>query len=153
MRFPWKYVRARAAQKRTMAYCEKALGRTAHLVDVGHNIGETVQTTSVALRSLYANLDRPVEEIFTQDALTPFVPRIATKATYFDGLLSIPTVARKTVLIYEVEKAAAESHDLTFTFGAGTGERQCVFKWFFVSFMEDLQTALKDGAPNEPARP
>ena len=151
VRRPWKYLRARVAQKRIMAYCEKTLGGKAHLVDVGHNIGETVQTTSVALRSLYANLDKPVEEIFTQHALTPFVPRIATKATHFDGLLSIPTIARKTVLIYEIEKAAAESGDIRFTFGAGTDERQCVFRRFFIAFMEDLQAALKGVAPNEPA--
>ena len=70
VRFPRKYLRARAAQKRIMAYCERTLGSSAHLVDFGHNVGETVQTTSVALRALYDNLNTPVEEIFTQDALT-----------------------------------------------------------------------------------
>ena len=53
------------------------------------------------------------------------------------------------MLIYEVEKAANESHDIRFSFGAGTDERQCVFKWFFIAFMEDLQKTLKNGAPNE----
>ena len=63
---PWKYFRARASQKKIIAYCERTLSSDAHLVDIGHNIGETVQTTAGALRMLSANLGKPVEEIFTQ---------------------------------------------------------------------------------------
>jgi hypothetical protein len=150
---PWRYFRARAAQKRIMAYCEKTLRGKAHLVDIGHNIGETVQTTAVALRRLYANLDTPVETIFTRHALTSVVPRIATKATRFNGLLLLPTVPRRTVLIYQIEKAATQSCDIRFTFGTGTDERTCVFKDFFIAFMEDLQATLRAGAPKKPAIP
>jgi hypothetical protein len=148
---PWKYLRARASQKKIMAYCERTLGGNAHLVDIGHNIGETVQTTSVALRILSANLDKPVEEIFTRHALTTKVPRIATKSTRFDGLLLFPTVPGKTVLILQIEKAAAKSSDILFTFGTGRNERACVFKDFFLHFMKDLQEALRDETPNTTA--
>ena len=145
---PWKYVRARRSQKKIMAYCEARLGADAHLVDIGHNIGETVQTAVVALRRLSANLDKRVEEIFTQHALTTKVPRIATKSTRFDGLLLFPTVPGKTVLILQIEKAAAKSNNILFTFGTGRDQRACVFKDFFLRFMKDLQEALKDGTPN-----
>jgi len=148
---PWKYLRARASQKKIMAYCETALGGRAHLVDIGHNIGETVQTTSIALRLLSANLDKPVEEIFTRHALTTKVPRIATKSTRFDGLLLFPTVPGKTVLILQIEKAAAKSNDLRFTFGTGRSERACIFKDFFLDFMRDLQKTLREGTPSSPA--
>jgi len=134
-----------------MAYCERTLPGNAHLVDIGHNIGETVQTTSVALRRLNDNLDRPVEEIFTRRALTTKVPRIATKSTRFDGLLLFPTVPGKTVLIFQIEKAAAKSNCILFTFGTGRDQRACVFKDFFLHFMKDLQEALRDGTPNTPA--
>jgi hypothetical protein len=149
---PWKYLRARACQKKIMAYCESTVGGEAHLVDIGHNIGETVQTASVALRRLSANLDKPVDEIFTRHALTTKVPRIATKATRFDGLLLLPTVPGKTVLVLQIEKAAAKSKNILFTFGTGREERGCVFKDFFLHFMRDLQVALKDGTPNSPPR-
>jgi len=148
---PWKYLRARASQKKIMGYCESTLGGRAHLVDIGHNIGETVQTTSIALRRLNENLDKPVEEIFTRRALTTEVPRIATKSTRFDGLLLFPTVPGKTMLILQIEKAAAKSNDILFTFGTGRNERACVFKDFFLDFMTDLQRALKDGGPKTSA--
>jgi len=150
---PWKYFRARAAQKTIMKYCARTLDGRTHLVDIGHNIGETVQTTSIALRLLSANLDKPVEEIFTRRALTTKVPRIATKPTRFGGLLLFPTVPGKTVLIFQIEKAAATSGDILFTFGTGRDERACVFKDFFLRFMKDLQTVLRDGAPKTSANP
>jgi hypothetical protein len=148
---PWKYFRARAAQKKIMAYCRQTLDGNAHHVDIGHNIGETVQTTTTALRRLYHNLDTPVDTIFTQHALTTQVPRIATKRTTFNGLLLFSTAPGKTVLIFRIKNAAAKSGNILFTFGAGVPERRCVFKDFFLDFMTDLQKALRDGAPKAPA--
>ncbi len=149
---PWKYVRARRSQTKIMAYCEARLGADAHLVDIGHNIGETVQTAVIALRRLSANLDKRVDKIFTQHALTTKVPRIATKSTRFDGLLLFPTVPGKTVVIFQIEKAAAKTNDVLFTFGTGRNERACVFKDFFLDFMKDLQKALRDGGPKTSAQ-
>jgi hypothetical protein len=147
----WKYRRARKSQKEIIAYCERTLPPDTHLVDIGHNIGESVQTTAVALRRLKANLNTPVEEIFTQHALTTKTPRIATRSSRLGGLLWVPTVAGKTIFIYRIEKAAAETGDILFTFGAGRRERACVFKDFFIEFMTDLQKALKESAAPSPA--
>lgn len=144
---PWKYFRAIRSRRKTMSYCHRALGEDVHLVDVGHNIGETVQTTARALRMLKDNLNAAVEETFTRRALTPLAPRIATKPSRFGGLLRSPTVPGKTVFLFKLAEAAARSNDILFTFGAGSTERACVFMGFFLDFMKDLQKALKAGAP------
>ncbi|MEM7033475.1 MAG: hypothetical protein AAF629_28245 [Chloroflexota bacterium] len=144
---PWKYSRGRVAQKSVMDYCEKHLADNVHILDIGHNIGEVVQTTAGALRILKENLNQQVETIFTNHPLTPEVPRIAVKASTIDGLLRQPTTPGKTIFICKIGKAAAETGNLDFTFGTGEAERACVFKDFFVAFMTDVQCELK-GVPN-----
>lgn len=141
--FPWKYIRGRKSQKQIMDYCEQRLTPGVHILDVGHNIGEVVQATSGALKRLKENLDQPVEEIFTTHAPTPQVPRIAIKSSTFDNMLSSPTTPGKTVVLFMIGKAAAKTHDIFFTFGTGSSERTCVFKDFFLRFMNDLQHELK----------
>ncbi len=59
-----------------MRYCHRNRSEDVHPVDVAHNIGEVVQVTSGALRTLKDNLEKPVEEIFALHALTPQVPRM-----------------------------------------------------------------------------
>ena len=140
---PWNYLRGQRSQQQIMAYCSHALPKGVHLVDAGHNIGEVVQATAGAVKTLNAHLDQSIEEIFTVHAPTAQVPRIAIEATTFNGLLSKPTVPGQTVLIFKVAEAAAQTQDLLFTFGAGTPDRVCVFKDFFLSFMTDLQQALR----------
>ncbi|MDY6900728.1 MAG: hypothetical protein SWZ49_22015 [Cyanobacteriota bacterium] len=145
---PWKYSRGRKSQQKVMEYCEQNLSPDVHLLDVGHNIGEVVQATAGALRKLKENLDKPIEEIFTSNPLTPQVPRIAVKASTFDGLLSSPTVPGKTVVIFKIGEAAKQTHDINFTFATGSDERVCVFKDFFMEFMRDLQQELKQLSVN-----
>lgn len=145
---PGKYKRGREGQKTVMAYCEHHLPKDVHILDIGHNIGEVVQVTTGALRALKANLDQSVETTFTKThTLTEQVPRIAVKASTLGGLLSKPTTPGKTVFIYKISKAAAETGDLNFTFGSGSDDRQCVFRDFFMNFMTDVQQALKETAP------
>lgn len=141
---PWNYLRARKAQKHMMEYCTRTLPPNTHIVDVGHNIGEVVQATAGALKTLKANLDKPVEAIFTTHAPTPQVTRIAVRASTLDGLLSSSMTPGKTVVIFKVGEAAAKTRDLTFTFGAGHSDRLCVFKDFFVAFMTDVQKELRE---------
>jgi hypothetical protein len=141
---PWKYLRGKKAQEKMMNYCEQNLPPGVHILDVGHNIGEVVQATAKALRTLKDNLDQPVEEIFTQQALTAQAPRIATQASTFDGLLSSPATPGKTVFILKIAEAAAQTGDLLFTFSTGRAERACVFQGFFLSFMKDVQQKLRE---------
>lgn len=140
---PWKYIKGQKSQQKVMDYCEHSLPQNVHILDVGHNIGEVVQSTSVSLRQLKDNLDQPIEQIFTTYAPTRQVPRIAVKSSTFDGMLSSPTNPGKTVLLFMIAKAAAKTRDLAFTFGTGSSERECVFKDFFLQFMADLQQELK----------
>jgi hypothetical protein len=112
------------------------------VLDVGHNIGEVVQSSAPALRRLYDNLDRPIEETFTRYAPTAQVPRIAVRASQLGGLLRSPTKPGWTVIIMKVAAAAASSGDLLYTFGTGKSERACVFMGFFLDFMRELQTEL-----------
>lgn len=140
---PWKYAQGVKSQKEIMNYCEHSLPKDVHLLDVGHNIGEVVQATAASLKTLKNNLDKPVEDIFTEYAPTPQVPRIAIKASTFDGFLSSPTTPGKTVLILQIAKAAAKTKDIWFTFSTGKSERACVFKDFFLNFMSDLQQELQ----------
>ena len=128
------------------------LDKDVHILDVGHNIGEVVQATAGALRILKANLDKPVEAIFTAHAPTPQVPRIAVRTSKLGGLLWFPVRAGKTVVIFKVGKAAARTGNLFFTFGAGSSDRACVFKDFFLCFMKDLQRELR-GEATRPDRP
>ena len=149
--FPWKYIHARQAHKQVIDYCEYALSRNVHIIDAGHhNIGEVVKTTTGALKTLKDHLDKPVEEIFTSHPLTPQAPRIAVKSSNFDGLLLFPTTPGKTVVLFQIGKAAAKTHDINFTFGTGSPERACVFKEFFLSYMSDLQKELWKVAPQGP---
>ncbi|MDJ0531650.1 MAG: hypothetical protein QNJ70_03990 [Xenococcaceae cyanobacterium MO_207.B15] len=67
-----------------MSYCEHSLPKDVHILDVGHNIGEVVQAAAGSLKTLKNNLDKPVEDVFTEYAPTPQVPRIAVKASTFD---------------------------------------------------------------------
>lgn len=140
---PWKYAQGIKSQKEIMNYCEQSLPKEVHILDVGHNIGEVVQSTAGSLKTLNDNLDKPVEDIFTEYAPTLQVPRIAIKASTFDGLLSSPITPGKTVLILQIAKAAAQTKDIWFTFSTGKSERACVFKDFFLNFMNDLQKELK----------
>ncbi len=139
---PWQYSKGEKAQEQIMNYCEQNLPPDVHILDVGHNIGEVVQATTGALRKLKANLDKSVEEIFTTHPPTPQSPRIAVEKSTFNGLLSSPTTPGTTVVIYKVGSAATKSQDILFTFGAGSEERVCVFKEFFLQFMRDLQREL-----------
>jgi len=140
---PWKYSKGVKSQEKIMAYCDLNLPKSVHTLDVGHNIGEVMQATAGSLKILKDNLDTPVEDIFTAHAPTAEVPRIAVKPSTFDGLLSAPTTPGETVLILKVGKAAAQTQDIRFTFGALQPERACVFQDFFLSFMTDLQQELK----------
>lgn len=140
---PWKYARAKRARREVMAHCRARLPAGVHLLDVGHNIGEVVQTTARALRILHRNPGVPVESLFTANPLTPQVPRIAAASTTFGGLLRRPTRPGRTVVIYRIGDAAASTGDLDFTFGAGSGDRACVFRDFFIGFMRDLQAELR----------
>jgi hypothetical protein len=142
--WPWKYRRGRTSQQQIMDYCARTLPQDVHILDVGHNIGEVVQATAGALRRLKDNLDRPVEEIFTTHAPTPQVLRIATAASTFDGLLWLPTHAGHTIIILKIGRAAAQTGDILFTFSTGGTDRACVFKEFFLNFMQDLQRVLKE---------
>ncbi|VEP12153.1 conserved hypothetical protein [Hyella patelloides LEGE 07179] len=141
--FPWQYIKGVESQKEIMNYCQHSLAQDVHLLDVGHNIGEVVQATAGSLKTLNNNLNRSVEDIFTEYAPTPQVPRIAVRASTFDGMLSYPTIPGETVVILQIAKAAAETKDIWFTFGTGTSERGCVFKDFFLNFMNDLQQELQ----------
>ncbi|BAY61539.1 hypothetical protein NIES22_16060 [Calothrix brevissima NIES-22] len=143
---PWKYIRGKKAQAKIMNYCQGNLPQGVHILDVGHNIGEVVQASALSLKKLKENLDQPIERTFTDHAPTPQVPRIAIKASTFDGMLRSPTTPGKTVLLLMIAKAAAEIQDLSFTFSTGSSERECVFKDFFLKFMADLQQELKQGA-------
>ena len=148
--FPWKYMRARKSQKQVVDHCARTLAKDVHVADVAHNIGEVVHTTTGALRTLKDNLGKPVEEIFTSHALTPQVPRIAIRSSTFDGLLSLPTSKGKTVVIFNIGKAAAKTNDILFTFGTGIPERACIFKEFFLGFMRDLQRELREASTQTP---
>lgn len=141
---PGKYSQGVKSQEKIMNYCEHNLAPGVHILDVGHNIGEVVQASVGGLRTLKDNLDKPIEEIFTSHPLTPQAPRLAVKASTFDGLLSSPTTPGKTVVILQIAKAAMATGDINFTFSTGSSERACVFKNFFLSFMSDLQKELKD---------
>lgn len=141
--FPWKYRRARQAREKMLEFCEAHLPKGVHVLDVGHNIGEVVQTTAGALRRLHENLDRPIEETFTTQGLTPQVPRIAVRESRLGGLVRRAIKPGKTVVILKNGTAAGKAHDLYFTFGTGRKERACVFMPFFLAFMADLQSELK----------
>ena len=144
---PLKYAEGVEAQSKIMNYCEHVLPKAVHILDVGHNIGEVVQATAGSLKTLKQNVNRTVEDIFTEHAPTEQVPRIAIRASTFDGLLSSPTEPGKTVIILKIAEAAAKTKDIWFTFGTGDPDRACVFKDFFISFMRDLQTELKQSTP------
>lgn len=131
------------ANIKVLDYCAENLPSKVHILDAGHNIGEVVQTTTSVLRTLKNNQDKSVEEIFTSHPLTPQAPRIAVRESNFDGLLSSPTIPGKTVLIFQIGKAAIETKDINFTFSTGSSERACVFKDFFLEFMKDLQQELR----------
>ena len=139
----WKYIAGRKAQNQVMDYCAENLPDNVNILDIGHNIGEVVKTTTGALRTLKNNPDKSVKEIFTSNPLTPQAPRIAVKESNFDGLLSSPTTPGKTVFIFQIGKAAIETQDINFTFSTGSSERACVFKDFFLEFMKDLQQELR----------
>jgi hypothetical protein len=93
-----------------------------------------------------------VEQIFTRHGLTKKVPRIATRSSRLNGMLRIPTTAGRTIFVLQISKAAAKTNDPLFTFGAGSQERECLFKGFFLHFMRDLQKELKEGTPRNPGR-
>lgn len=140
---PWNYFQGVKSQQKIMDFCKHNLASDIHPLDVGHNIGEIVKLTTGSLKILRENLNRSVEDIFTKHAPTTEVPRIAIKASTFNGMLSYPTIAGQTILVLNIAKAAAETKDLRFTFGTGTSERSCVFKEFFVNFMKDVQYELQ----------
>ena len=145
--WPWKYRRGKESQQQIMDFCAHALPQGVHILDVGHNIGEVVQATAGALRRVKDNLDKPVEKIFTDHGPTPQVLRIAVAASTFNGLLWLPTQPGHTVIIFKIGRAAAETGNIYFTFGAGGPDRVCVFKDFFLSFMQDVQQVLKEQLP------
>ena len=103
-----------------------------------------MQSTVGSLKVLYQNLERPIGDIFTEYAPTTQTPRIAVRSSTFDGLLDSPITPGETVIIFKIAEAAAETKNIWFTFGTGTSERACVFKDFFMSFMQELQQALRD---------
>jgi hypothetical protein len=151
---PWKYIRAVRSREAILEFCERSVEPGIHLLDVGHNIGEVVQSSTTALRHLDQNLDRPIEETFTRYAPTAQVPRIAVRASRLDGLLRSPTTPGKTILILKNDQAAAQIGDLFYTFGTGKPERSCVFMGFFLDFMKELQVELgKRRGSSPPVRP
>ena len=46
------------------------------------------------------------------------MPRVALKASTFDGLLSYPSVPSKTVFLISISAAAGKTGSLDYTFGA-----------------------------------
>jgi hypothetical protein len=142
---PFNYKRAVLAQQNIATYCEENLDSHVNFADICHNIGTVVHTIAGALKTLKNNINQDVEKIFTQNPLTPQVPRIAINTSNIGGLLKTNAIASKTVFICKIGKAAVQTGDLTFTFGIGTSERECIFKDFFLSFMKDVQLALKSG--------
>jgi hypothetical protein len=141
--FPWKYRKARQSREQVLEFCAANVEPGAHVLDVGHNIGEVVQSTAGALRRLKDSPGVPVEVLFTNHPPTLQVPRIAVKRSRLGGLLWVPTRPGWTVVVLKNGKAATRTHDLLFTFGTGRPERACVFMSFFLAFMRDLQKELQ----------
>ena len=140
---PLKYEQGVQSQAKIMDYCAHSLPQDVHILDVGHNIGEVVQSTAGSLKTLRQNIGRTVEDIFTEHAPTQQVPRISVRPSTFNGLLSSPTKPGETVVIFKIAEAAAKTKDISFTFSAGDAERACVFQDFFLNFMRDLQQTLR----------
>jgi len=142
------YARGITSQRKVIEYCDRHLSEGVHPVDVGHNIGETVQAAPAVFKILKANLDRPVTETFTIYPIATRVPRIAVKSSNLDGLLAEPTKPGKTLAILKIGEAARETKEILFAFGTGSEDRVCVFKDFFLKFMEDLRQELKSKIEN-----
>jgi hypothetical protein len=156
---PWKYVRARRAQRDVTDYCAHAGagggGGDGHVVDVAHNIGTVAKTLTRALRMVAADLETPVERLFTAHPLTLEAPRIAVRSSRLGGLLRSSMRPGWTVVIFKIGAAATETRDLFFTFGSGGPGRACVFMDFFLAFAADVQGALRgmqSARPPEPSR-
>src|SRR5262249_14034039 len=141
--FPWKYRKARRSREQVLEFCEANLEPGVHVLDVGHNIGEVVQSTAGALRRLKDNPGGPVEVLFTNHPPTLQVPRVAVKPSRLGGLLWGPPRPGWAGVVPENGRAATRTHDLLFTFGTGRPERACVFMSFFLAFMRDLQKELQ----------
>lgn len=57
----------------------------------------------------------------------------------------------QTVFVLQIRKAAHETKDTLFTFGAGQDVRQCAFKFAFLKFMKDLQVSDVKGGYHHPS--
>jgi hypothetical protein len=154
---PWKYGRARRAQRDVMDYCAHAGGGggggDGHVIDAAHNIGTVAKTLTRALRMVAADLETPVERLFTAHPLTLEAPRIAVRSSRLGGLLRSSMKPGWTVVIFKIGAAATETSNLFFTFGSGGPRRACVFMDFFLAFAADVQGALRGMQSARPAAP
>ena len=139
---PWKYLRALRSREAILEFCEPIVEPGVNILDVGHNIGEAVQSSTPGLRRLLDHLDRPIEETFTSTCRPPRSPGSRSALRSLGGLLRFPITPGKTIVILKVAKAAAATGDLHYTFGTGKPERSCVFMGFFLDFTRDLQAEL-----------
>jgi hypothetical protein len=72
------------------------------------------------------------------------VPRIAIGNSTVNGLLSKPLVPDHTFVLLCNGRAASSTESDTFLFGAGTIERQCPFKSYFLDLASQVSNRLEE---------
>ncbi|KAG6558085.1 hypothetical protein Mapa_000266 [Marchantia paleacea] len=133
------------AQEATYDFCSKNVRPGTNVMDAAHNVGNAANIVVSAIMTLKANLDTPIEHLFTRkgNCPTPQVPRVVMKDTTLNGLLSYPGRPSSTIILLNISQAAEQTESLFFTFGTGSEKRACAFKEFFFDFMSALQSELK----------
>ncbi|BBN08796.1 hypothetical protein MPTK1_4g14540 [Marchantia polymorpha subsp. ruderalis] len=133
------------AQEATYDFCSKNVRPGTNVMDAAHNVGNTANIVVSAIMTLKANVDTPIEHLFTRkgNCPTPQVPRVVMKDTTLNGLLSYPGRPSSTIILMQISEAAEQTNSLFFTFGTGSERRVCAFKDFFFDFMSSLQSELK----------
>ncbi|KAL3690216.1 hypothetical protein R1sor_016525 [Riccia sorocarpa] len=134
-----------AAQKSLHSFCQRHMEEGKNASDATHNISSASTIVVDAVMTLKKNINTPIEHLFTRKANcpTPSIPRVVTKATTLNGLLSYPAKPGSTILFLSISSAAEQTSSLFFTLGSGSEYRVCAFKDFFYNFMTALQAELK----------
>lgn len=140
---PFKRFAGVKSTERVAEWVEQSMIPGGHVGDMNHSVHTASQSIAPLLKEYTQRSKKgSLKDFLIEKLPVPTLLRTATQASKLEGILKEPLkepmIPYRTMVIYDIGKAARSTKDDRFIFGAGIDARQCVFAKFFYDFVESL---------------
>lgn len=149
---PWKFLPGGPAVDKVYDYAEETLSalnqRTslpdAAVTDVAHCFFAMNKNAPDVLKRIAERPERDLTDILCTKPPVDNAPRLCIATGTLGGVLpeEDPAIAKKTVVLLEISKAAQETNDLSYVFSDGE-DRRCAAEQVIIDFFRAVQDEIR----------